>query len=107
MEQFNKEELHFIDHYLYLAMGLLLMELKEGKSLFAPGELHNRPLRDDEITLVKYEIVYLNKLLKEKFNHSYPNFEDWVKECDIDVESILKQIEIDKQKNLETFNKEF
>jgi deoxyadenosine/deoxycytidine kinase len=48
----------------------------------------------------------LTKLLKEKFGFDYPDYEKWIKKFDIDEKSILKQIEIDKQKNEETFNKE-
>ena len=107
MPEFTKEELHFISHYLYLMAGITLTELKEGKSLITPGipELHNRPLSDDEVYLVKYDFLYLVKLLKEKFGIDYPYYEEWIKKFDIDEKSILKQIEIDKQKNEETFNK--
>ena len=108
MSEFTKEELHFISHYLYLMAGIQLMELKEGKSLITPGipELYNRPLSEDEVYLVKYDFLYLTKLLKEKFEVDYPDYEEWIKKLDIDEKSILKRIEIDKQKNEETFNKE-
>lgn len=101
MPEFTKEELHFISHYLHLMAGIILMELKEGKSLITPGipELYNRPLSEDEVHLAKYDFLYLTKLLKEKFGVDYPDYEEWIKKFYIDEKSILKQIEIDKQKN--------